>query len=332
MAGYQSVGTVDGLEGAHGNELGKPMGGLRCRAMRGSAGVAAACAGALAIGAMVVAMRATPRALSSPKHALGLVARRQQLLEVLSNFTEFPPLCDPAIVRETCALIEDSTPEFYGTAMDANVNVLHAAEIASAVAADRHSVDDFFKFIGANNVETDKDALAKGAFAVPCQEICEKTVASFGDRLLPEVSDVACYGLPGMEKPVCDLDVSPKSLSKIKIPKNDGEFGTVNVSTLSKPPSGKLGDITDLDVQTVPKKGIKFLERIIAEMFRIHPLTGPAWTLDEITNTTGGAGESKERAGEAKNATARRLEKDMSAALENADNHGHSIEVNANGH
>lgn len=197
-----------------------------------------------------------------------------KLIPVAPDLAHFPPLCDKAIVRETCALMNNATPEYFGTVADSNATVIHASEIAFGIVADRASVIDLLKHIGVKNVETNQTALQAGAFAVECQELCQKTVASFADDHLAAVSDVACYVMPGTGSKLCDVDASPKNLSTIRhwtSRAHVSQGGATFQNTTPKEPENAALD--ELDDGRYPAWSPGFLKVMLAQMFRIHPLS-----------------------------------------------------------
>ncbi|CAK0855637.1 unnamed protein product, partial [Prorocentrum cordatum] len=238
----------------------------------------------------VLGMRAArfgpvPRLAEGP-----VIEGRPKVIRVAERLAGFPPLCDRGIVLETCALFSSSTPEFWGSAADVDTRVLHAAEVSFGLQVARSSVVGWMEKIGMTNVETDGVALAGGAFAVDCQELCERTVASFADSVLPEVSDVACYTHPTTGKAICDIDVSPDALRQMQ---DSPEVVKVNQSQqLNSSDNATISydALAELDDTELPTKDDAFMRLMVAQWFRLHPLSSvthaPSTPSDNVSSTS----------------------------------------------
>lgn len=121
------------------------------------------------------------------------------------------PLCAPAIVQEMCFRFNNETVEHYGNAIDADPNYIHAFELSEALAVSRDSVIAMFRELNLNNF----DEATANSFAVLCQEVCDKLVASYPPRSIASHSYVGCYKNPSNNQPVCDVDVSDTALAAI---------------------------------------------------------------------------------------------------------------------
>eukprot|EP00931_Biecheleriopsis_adriatica_P115035 TRINITY_DN90886_c0_g1_i1.p1 TRINITY_DN90886_c0_g1~~TRINITY_DN90886_c0_g1_i1.p1 ORF type:complete len:760 (+),score=155.97 TRINITY_DN90886_c0_g1_i1:176-2281(+) len=132
---------------------------------------------------------------------------------------EHPPLCDADVVAQSCKNLNKLTKEYFNTAADESLEIIHASELAEQLMASRESIQKFLKDVHATNVETDPEALSLGAFGVKCSELCKKTVGFLPASHVPPTSDIGCYRPAGKSQPVCDIDLSSTALQKI-------QFGT----------------------------------------------------------------------------------------------------------
>jgi len=129
-----------------------------------------------------------------------------------------PGLCDVDIVKMTCTVLNNETVEAYGSAIDSDPRYVHAIELSETLSISKSSVIGMLKSLQLTNWAASSSA---DAFAVNCQELCEKLVASFPPRVVPSMSDVGCYWPPNAlatilnQAPICDVDVSPSAMANI---------------------------------------------------------------------------------------------------------------------
>ncbi|CAK8986034.1 unnamed protein product [Durusdinium trenchii] len=204
-----------------------------------------------------------------------------------------PPLCDPSIVAETCEGINKLTSEYYGTTADKDLEVIHAAELSEHIMASRSSVLDFFnQYLGLENQEDDKRALARDAVAVKCMDLCEKLVASIPKERRPPASDVACYMPDGASKPLCDIDVSASAFEGVEfslsanssaqtlgeapgqLPETgDGKEVSALKELLHAPEKANRSDqLEALDALNYPALKPGEMTVVVCNLFRIYPL------------------------------------------------------------
>lgn len=206
-----------------------------------------------------------------------------------------PSVCDHGIVAETCRNLNYGTTDFFGSGMDRNSSVVHAAELAEHLMVSHYSVREFFDAIGVRNQEHAAMALSLGAFAVECQELCEKTLASIPEIHRPPSSDVACYMLKGMIQPSCDLDVSAEMFQDMGLGHTDLPRYEEVVNSGSHAHEAVLSEevahqhLAALSSRNYPLKSVEELRISIANAFRVYPLIGI--TVDEATNEATDAAE-----------------------------------------
>lgn len=131
-----------------------------------------------------------------------------------------PPVCDRAIVADTCQVMNTETREYFGGGLDANLSVVHAREISEVFMVANETIFDLLNRIKVPKLE---DPANPEAFAVECQALCEALVASFPPKNVPNTSDVGCYWMQGQADPVCDADVSPAKLQTYVFKDNGNE-------------------------------------------------------------------------------------------------------------
>ena len=187
-------------------------------------------------------------------------------IAVAAHLKDFPPLCAPAVVAQTCTLLNDQTPNFFGTASDSNPTAVHAAEIGASLYASPSSVRRFLTQLGLINTETNRTALANDAYAVSCERLCQKVQASFQPQQLPSVSDVAC-SWTGTATAVCDQDVSPEALSKSSR-QLDSKLRPEGGAKV--PSESSSNDLASVDA--LPDQADKYLQQLIAQLFRFYPM------------------------------------------------------------
>eukprot|EP00928_Gymnodinium_smaydae_P022858 TRINITY_DN1906_c1_g1_i2.p1 TRINITY_DN1906_c1_g1~~TRINITY_DN1906_c1_g1_i2.p1 ORF type:complete len:425 (-),score=69.72 TRINITY_DN1906_c1_g1_i2:175-1449(-) len=189
-----------------------------------------------------------------------------------------PPLCDADIVAEVCKKMDQETIDHYGPTPDMDMSVVHAAELSEYLAASLRSINFFLRKIGATNRETDSLLLARHAFSVSCQELCEKTVASIPASRKPPYSDVGCYPAEGdSSSPSCTIDLSPALLQNITFASDDGSNLDAKFNEVYKAevePSEKLQqEVEELLNAEKPDKGFTELQTAVALLFRVHPVS-----------------------------------------------------------
>jgi len=137
--------------------------------------------------------------------------------DVHKGLSARPKLCDADIVEMACAVLNNETVEAYGSDVDSDPRYIHAVELSEVLSVSKASVIDMFTKLDLSNM----DQYTAEAYAVSCQELCEKLVASFPARAVPSMSDVGCYwppeGLASLlhQAPICDVDLSPHRLANI---------------------------------------------------------------------------------------------------------------------
>jgi protease YdgD len=186
-------------------------------------------------------------------------------------------ICDPQIVAETCKVLNTDTAEVYGTAADSDLTIVHAVELVENFMITKDSVWDFLTSIGAKNV-AEKDH----AFAVKCQELCEKTVAAYPWFHVPHYSDVGCFWKPGFAVyPTCDVDVSTKAMSDIHFKDKSDEnmaarqFGDNIKGELNQEAAAYQKELFAKGKNSqlmYTKKPVEDVRNAVANMFRIFPV------------------------------------------------------------
>jgi hypothetical protein len=117
------------------------------------------------------------------------------------------PLCETLIVKATCSSWNAGTSEHYGTAADSDPNMVHLEELATILSTPANQVKSFLDEISVTNTETDSSALAAGAYAFSCDDLCHKVVASIPEDHRPSASDQGCRTADD-GRIVCDRDIS----------------------------------------------------------------------------------------------------------------------------
>eukprot|EP00930_Biecheleria_cincta_P051027 TRINITY_DN36184_c0_g1_i1.p1 TRINITY_DN36184_c0_g1~~TRINITY_DN36184_c0_g1_i1.p1 ORF type:complete len:612 (+),score=88.01 TRINITY_DN36184_c0_g1_i1:104-1939(+) len=213
-----------------------------------------------------------------------------------------PSLCDRDIVEETCRRLNQGSQDYFRTSADTELTIVHAAELAEQFMVSRRSIVNFFEAVGVINEEQNEAALELGAFAVKCQDLCTKTIQSFPPENVPPSSDVACYKLRGMVKPVCDIDVADAALAsmkfgegladraqaalgenlrgagtgsqRVKMIKGSHVFETsarpAHVPVRSEDDAREL--LAQLEAQQYPNRTIGQLKLAVANTFRVYPI------------------------------------------------------------
>jgi len=210
--------------------------------------------------------------------------------DVHPDFVDFPQQCDPAIVLNVCQRLNEETVEFYGSALDTNVNYVHALEISQAFSVAKSSVVDLFHHLDLKN--HGDVHLHPNSFAVSCQELCEALVGSFPEKDLPGRSDVGCYKSPLTHKVVCNQDVSEAAINRIvfSTPAADEkgdylETGVMNQLNKGKPGSHaqfddkalsdamspSAGEFAEIEALTYPHISYHVLKVTVINLFRIYP-------------------------------------------------------------
>lgn len=159
-----------------------------------------------------------------------------------------PPLCDSDIVLTTCSVLNNETLEAYGSSADTDLSYVHAVEIAEVLSVSKISVLAMLGELRLSNF----DAHTPDAYAVSCQELCEKLVASFPQRVVPGMSDVGCYWHPNgfSLSPACDVDLAPHVLSSLRmkdtpVSKKDGHYAETAAMKAVSPDSAATNGIDE---------------------------------------------------------------------------------------
>lgn len=133
------------------------------------------------------------------------------------SLSDNPPLCDHAIVNMTCKALNAETLGIgSGNAIDIDNRYIHAIELQEVLSASKASIVSFFNHPKLRL--TNWDPKTPDAFAVSCQELCEKLVATYPPKILTSVSNVGCYWEDFKLEPTCDVDVSHAALNQISFP------------------------------------------------------------------------------------------------------------------
>jgi len=123
---------------------------------------------------------------------------RKKVKKVKPQKASFPELCDATIVQQQCHDMKDGIDDA------SQGDELKAKVLVEELSTNITSIHNFFKFLGLEGNAT------------TCTELCNRCVQKLSEfSTVPPSSDVACYTDNGMD--VCDLDVSPDTLGKIKI-------------------------------------------------------------------------------------------------------------------
>jgi len=123
-----------------------------------------------------------------------------------------PNVCDKALVDRGCGVLNLQSKEHYGSPADDDPTVVHAKEIGELLSTPADHVVKALKSLNLTNQETDATALAQGAYAVTCMELCTKAYASLKQttRDALKASNRACAADNG--KLACDIDVSREQM------------------------------------------------------------------------------------------------------------------------
>jgi hypothetical protein len=130
------------------------------------------------------------------------------------------------------------------------------------------SIKSFLDNIQVKNVETDGVALDNGAFAVKCSELCHATIHGVPLSDVPPSSDIGCRSSSSGK--VCDVDLSPSGVAKIKFPSH--KIVDKVLKTGSQSSSGSsTGNLDTLDDERhYPVMGKAAVRQAIARLFRVH--------------------------------------------------------------
>ncbi|CAJ1355200.1 unnamed protein product [Effrenium voratum] len=186
--------------------------------------------------------------------------------------------------------INKLTAEYFGTAADRSMEMVHAAEISEQVMGSRASVQTFLQSLGLKNQETDEKALARGAVAVNCMDLCKKTVESIAEAKRPPSSDVACYMPYQSDVAKCDIDVSSGAFDDVEASSNAHNDATLGEGPLPGIAEGDSSeqhklkellnhsqnadsdDLAKLAALNYPAMSTQELTVTISNLFRIYPL------------------------------------------------------------
>jgi len=116
------------------------------------------------------------------------------------------PLCDAAIVAETCGAFTEELGKSAASIED----------IANSLFVTKASAQAFLQKLGLDGEE------------VACQELCRRTVQTFPEDRLPPASFLSCE-MHGSEQ-VCDLDLSPQGLAAVAQSADPHRFHPLNAS------------------------------------------------------------------------------------------------------
>jgi len=231
--------------------------------------------------------------------------------DVHPDYALFPRQCDPAIVLDVCQRLNEETVEFYGSALDTNVNYVHALEISQAFSVAKSSVVDLFHRLDLKN--KGDVLLHPNSFAVSCQELCEALVGSFPEKDLPGRSDVGCYKSPVTHKVVCNQDVSEAAINRIMFstPAADEKGDYLETGAMKQFNKGGAGshqqmddkalkdamspsamEFGEIEALTYPEISFHVLKVTVINLFRIYPKLESS-VLDE-TGLSKFIGQSKE--------------------------------------
>mmetsp|Transcript_115606 Transcript_115606/g.258293 ORF Transcript_115606/g.258293 Transcript_115606/m.258293 type:complete len:659 (+) Transcript_115606:90-2066(+) len=233
-----------------------------------------------------------------------------------------PPLCDKGIVAETCARVNQVTREYFGTAADADLTVVHAAELAEQLMVSRTSILLFLAdHLRAVNLETDKYAISQGSFAVACNDLCKKTIEGIPEAHRPPSSDRGCYrpsGSAATSPPRCDIDVSVKTLGDLRFEDHKPEEavaafrehlvghdvapgGSEELQKLKDLAQGRSRPNTTAELEALkalmyPQKDFRELSVAIANLFRVYPLASIDVSLNSVPPLAAGSDAAREAA------------------------------------
>lgn len=100
-----------------------------------------------------------------------------------------PQLCNMGVVLDVCLrLQQQNTSASYGSSILTNSSWVDSRTLSEFFMVSQRSVDHFLVSIGAAN-----RAFFSGGFKVKCLDLCQKTVSTFGEGVLPPMVDVGCY-------------------------------------------------------------------------------------------------------------------------------------------
>eukprot|EP00927_Polykrikos_kofoidii_P037892 TRINITY_DN3209_c0_g1_i1.p1 TRINITY_DN3209_c0_g1~~TRINITY_DN3209_c0_g1_i1.p1 ORF type:complete len:789 (+),score=110.81 TRINITY_DN3209_c0_g1_i1:241-2367(+) len=181
-------------------------------------------------------------------------------------------LCDKTILNDACVRLNQYTMSFWGTSSEQNTSRVHAAQLAQHFMTTLESIVKLLKSFGVKNVETDPTALSSGAYAVTCADLCAQTLNSFKVDERPPSSDLGCYWISGISKPVCDINLTPEKLLQIDLPDRGR---TTAGKTMHEPGRTRkvknARGIAALKAMNYEARGRQVLRYDFAELFRFYP-------------------------------------------------------------
>jgi hypothetical protein len=222
----------------------------RAPAMRFALGIAMGCVAVLALyGGSFAAKRLSTASLSA-----------------VMVKTEAPKLCSAEIVKEVCHAL--NMAEIHGTAADADNAVVHASELSEMLWATTGSIVEYLKAIGLKDIDPDaKDP--EGGFAVSCQNLCDKTVASFNPAVLPHTIDVGCY-YNSQHKVVCDIDFSDAAQDALSTAAMSDKTPEEEIEAYHE--ENSVFNHTEEPMDDGPvSQSVEDLKIAVVELFRIYP-------------------------------------------------------------
>lgn len=187
-----------------------------------------------------------------------------------------PDLCNKFVVRKSCLYMLTESQELnrrYALTVD---------QLSRLFFASKSSVRQFLSGLA---LESDFEATG-----VQCQELCEAVVASFPPKHLPSRGDVGCVEIAGSATPVCNVDLSWKSLKNISFKGLGQGLDTWELSHEEESASlpvdvRKLGAAVDEEEEILdsgsssvteelqsPDVSFKALQYAVANSFHIFPL------------------------------------------------------------
>mmetsp|Transcript_18168 Transcript_18168/g.31895 ORF Transcript_18168/g.31895 Transcript_18168/m.31895 type:complete len:514 (-) Transcript_18168:20-1561(-) len=196
----------------------------------------------------------------SMKSNMGLGNGDLQGLSALQTSLEaMPELCQNKIMRETCKALD----------RDNNPKTSSVFELSEALSASASSVEAFLKSIALP---------MNGQRRFPCQQLCQKVVRSIDSVRLPPTSDVGCrMGKATVRRnAVCDVDVSPEALEKIKFSSEGINFHKGHPLQKNQ---GQIRGRLDLAIQghkvehkTKTDISVEDAKVLVANLFRVYPM------------------------------------------------------------
>eukprot|EP00933_Yihiella_yeosuensis_P061897 TRINITY_DN64768_c0_g1_i1.p1 TRINITY_DN64768_c0_g1~~TRINITY_DN64768_c0_g1_i1.p1 ORF type:complete len:610 (-),score=67.78 TRINITY_DN64768_c0_g1_i1:79-1824(-) len=198
---------------------------------------------------------------------------------------EFPELCDPDIVAQTCHLMNGAD----GNSTD--YKYMSSSQIGSSLSADAREVMEFWDDL--NLTKEIKDEVDSG-YRISCEQLCQSIVGYLSkNAILPPSCDKACYRNRDSVK--CDVDVRPEVLKQLG-PTGDRDLPDLHDTNIKNHLGTHLNPLNVGEEEVANKTDEELMEeeevtektehdieyrrwevvKRVAALFRIYPARPPA--------------------------------------------------------